>query len=200
MDARERLYHYIGLTLQTDNEQILDALAGCSEIIRVPKGTLLYKEDELIEEGLAVIEGIVRLFYTDSEGFEITEWICFRPGTIILPCYAMSETVRAKASAEAITDCELLRIPLARLMELTELSPDFYHSRIRVLQSALEQQAAFKRSLSHKSPAERYAWLVENRPEIMEKVPQKYIASLLGITPVSLSRIRSRYKGKPAEE
>ena len=200
MDAREKLYYYIGLTLQTDNEQILDALADHSEIFRAPKGTVLYREGETIEDGYALIDGIVRAFYMDPDGREITEWIIYRPGTIILPCYIMSDLMVAKASADAVTDCEILRIPVARLVEFSERLPEFNQARIRVLQSALEQQAAFKRSLSHKSPAERYAWLVENRPEIMEKVPQKYIASFLGITPVSLSRIRSRYKGKPAEE
>ena len=200
MDARERLYHFLALTLQTDNEQILDALADRSEIIRVPKGTMLYREGETIEDGYSLIDGIVRAFYTDPDGREITEWIVYRPGTIILPCYVLSDSMQAKASGEAVTDCEILSIPLSSLTELSERSPEFNQVRVRVLQARLESQAAFKRNLAHKSPAERYAWLMENRAEIMEKVPQKHIASFLGITPVSLSRIRSRYKEKPAEE
>ena len=200
MDARERLHHFLGLTLQTDNEQILDALADHSDFIRVPKGTMLYREGEMIEDCYALIDGIVRTFYTNSDGREITEWIIFRPGTIILPCYVLSDRMQAKASAEAVTDCETLRIPLSCLTELSERLPEFNQVRVRVLQERLESQAAFKRSLAHKSPAERYAWLMENRAEIMESVPLKHIASFLGITPVSLSRIRSRYKEKTAEE
>ncbi len=42
------------------------------------------------------------------------------------------------------------------------------------------------------SPEERYRDLLHNHPEILQRVPQHYIASYLGITPVSLSRIRNR--------
>jgi hypothetical protein len=44
------------------------------------------------------------------------------------------------------------------------------------------------------TPEERYIQLVRERPELIQRVPQLYIASYLGITPVSLSRIRSRLK------
>jgi CRP-like cAMP-binding protein len=44
------------------------------------------------------------------------------------------------------------------------------------------------------TPRERYAALVKERPELVLRVPQQYIASYLGITPVSLSRIRSKLK------
>lgn len=44
------------------------------------------------------------------------------------------------------------------------------------------------------TPRERYAQLVKDRPELILRVPQQYIASYLGITPVSLSRIRSQLK------
>jgi CRP-like cAMP-binding protein len=44
------------------------------------------------------------------------------------------------------------------------------------------------------TPQERYAHLVKERPEIILRVPQQYIASYLGITPVSLSRIRGKLK------
>nr|MCU4158094.1 Crp/Fnr family transcriptional regulator [Carboxylicivirga sp. A043] len=42
------------------------------------------------------------------------------------------------------------------------------------------------------SPQERYEDLIRNHPEIIKRIPQHYIASYLGITPISLSRIRNR--------
>jgi CRP-like cAMP-binding protein len=44
------------------------------------------------------------------------------------------------------------------------------------------------------TPAERYALLLKERPQVVQRVPQYLIASYLGITPVSLSRIRGRLK------
>lgn len=46
------------------------------------------------------------------------------------------------------------------------------------------------------NPDQRYEYLMEHRPEILERVPLKYIASYIGITPVSLSRLRARLVGK----
>jgi CRP-like cAMP-binding protein len=47
------------------------------------------------------------------------------------------------------------------------------------------------------SPRERYEELLREHPEIVRRIPQHYIASYLGITPVSLSRIRNRIHRKP---
>jgi CRP-like cAMP-binding protein len=46
------------------------------------------------------------------------------------------------------------------------------------------------------SPEERYLQLLKTRPELLERVPQYQLASYLGVTPESLSRIRSRIMGK----
>jgi CRP-like cAMP-binding protein len=49
-------------------------------------------------------------------------------------------------------------------------------------------------SLSSEKPEERVRKLIEQRPELFQQVPQKYLANLLGISPESLSRIRARRK------
>ena len=46
------------------------------------------------------------------------------------------------------------------------------------------------------TPEERYLWLIEEEPSLMQRVQQKHLASFLGITPVSLSRLRSRMSKK----
>ena len=53
-------------------------------------------------------------------------------------------------------------------------------------------------SLSSEKPKERFQNLIKKQPDLFQRVPQKYIANFLGITPESLSRIRSRifYKQK----
>ena len=47
-------------------------------------------------------------------------------------------------------------------------------------------------TLTHLNPEERYLRLLKNRPKVIERIPQHYIASFLGIKPQSLSRIRKR--------
>lgn len=49
-------------------------------------------------------------------------------------------------------------------------------------------------AIASQKPIQRYEKLIKERPELIQKVPQKYLASLIGITPESLSRIRSKQK------
>ena len=194
------VYDFLRSSIMTDNEQLLNALASRVSLRRVAKGTRLFQEGEQLEDFYLLYSGILRVFYQAANGMEITEWLLSRPGMIIFPNYSLDKGFIADTSTETLTDSELLHIPLEELLEIVRACPELPQIRFRLLVTALDSQNELKRNLTHRLPAERYAWLVENRPELVEKVPQKYIASFLGMTPVSLSRIRSRYKEKPAEE
>ena len=200
MDPREKLLKLLHTSLQTENPQLTDELVRRSDFVQAGKGARLYREGEQIEECYFLLSGVVRMYYKNPEGEEVTEWIYYEPGTIIHPSFKLCDCNTAKASCEVLTDSELAHIPLASLLEVMRLYPEFEQLRVGVLQRTLARQTVLRRTMSHKSPSERYAWFVENWTELVETIPQKYIASFLGMTPVSLSRIRSRYKGKPAEE
>ena len=196
MDSRAKLQALLHQTLHTDQDQVVDELVRESSFVRAEKGTKLFREGEQIRDCYLLMSGVVRAFFVTADGEELTEWFNFRPGDIIHPSYRMLDENTAKASVEAATECELAHIPMASLMEVVRLHPEFDQIRVRVLQTTLERQAVLKRSLVYKSPSARYEWLMENWPELVGTVPQKHIASFLCMTPVSLSRIRSRYKKK----
>ena len=67
---------------------------------------------------------------------------------------------------------------------------------INFLQKRLLYYADLYTSFILNTPEERYERLVKNNPQMIERIPHYYIASYLGITPVSLSRIRSRLAKK----
>ena len=200
MDDEKSFLDFYRKALKTDNLEFLSALASRSTSRQAAKGTRLYQEGEEIKDCYFLCSGIIRVFYQAADGTEITEWLLSHYGALIFPNYTLKNGPYADSSAETLTDCELLHIPLAELLEVSRRYPEMERIRFRMLLTALENQRELRRNLSHRSPAERYAWLMENRAEMMEKVPQKYIASFLGITPVSLSRIRSRYKQQSNEE
>ena len=200
MDAANNILEFYRTALETDNMEFLSALASRSSYMLAAKGTRLFQEGVRIEDCYFLCDGIIRVFYLTADGAEITEWLLSKAGVLIFPNYSVENDPIAKTSAETLTDCELIHIPLAELMEVALGYPEMDRIRFRMLLAALENQRELRRNLTHRLPAERYAWLVENRPELAERVPQKYIASFLGMTPVSLSRIRSRYKERTAEE
>lgn len=93
---------------------------------------------------------------------------------------------------QALEASELFTIPFATMERLYKILPvgeEF--SRLISQQRLIEAQARISTFLT-KSPMERYLQLQQDRPELLERVPQYYIAQYLGIKAESLSRIRKR--------
>lgn len=98
---------------------------------------------------------------------------------------------------QALEDTKAYRIDYAALLELTSKNADLLEiNRIYVGRKALERAFQRVESFVFLSPLERYEKYVKDYPNLVNRVPDKYIASVLGITPVSLSRIRKRISKK----
>jgi len=103
----------------------------------------------------------------------------------------------SQLSIEALTDCQLLVFTYETLQSLYRQSQHwerFGRLLAEYLSIGLEERMV---GLLMLSPEERYHQLLEsNKQKILERIPQHYIANYLGITPVSLSRIRNRIHKK----
>ena len=186
--------------LQTDDEQLLMALAERSEIVKMPKGTVLFREGCLLRDCYCLVDGIIRIFYM-MDGEEITESLMSRRGTVLYPSVALTGVDdRANATVTALTDCTVLHMSGDDLFAVRCAHPEFVKLQLQLVLGFVERSFKLKRQLTHMSPTERYLWFAENRPHLLENVPQKYIASFLGMTPVSLSRIRGKLKEREAPE
>ena len=80
--------------------------------------------------------------------------------------------------------------------KIIENNPKLEKSRKFFLQKMLKDALERIESFVLYSPEERYVKYVESKPDIINRVPNKYIANVLGMTPVSLSRIRKRIASK----
>lgn len=134
-------------------------------------------------------DGLVRKYYISSTSDMDTE-ICtefYFPGDIF--------TVEEKASDavyESISSGLAWEITLAEVKNLFAVNPhcrfvqNYYLSR--------KLNAAMKREmlLLKNTPQDLYEYLLKNKPHYIQNIPLKYLASYIGITPISLSRIRKR--------
>ncbi len=192
MDA----YVFFKNVLHLQNEVLLNSLTVITEHTHMEKGTQLFLEGTRIPTIYFLLEGIVRLYFTDMGGNEITDSFGWRFGTPLYPSFSFGVDNLAKVSAATISDCELLALPVDGVSFLLQEYPEISAIQSSILEASLKAQTQMKRLMTRYSPSERYDWFVKNRPLLARTVPQKYIASYLGMTPVSLSRIRSRVKEK----
>jgi len=161
----------------------------------VAKHELFAQEGKLAKEIGFVLEGSMRHFYT-RDGEEKTTYFYFENHFVASYISCIQQTP-SLLSIEALSDCRLLVFPYAALQNLFAVSHSwerFGRLIAEYLAAGLEERMV---GLLISSPEERYeALLRSNRQKILERIPQHYIASYLGVTPVSLSRIRSRLMKK----
>ncbi|SHM32548.1 cAMP-binding domain of CRP or a regulatory subunit of cAMP-dependent protein kinases [Cyclobacterium lianum] len=168
-----------------------EARAALQEIIR----ERTYSKNEIIQEigsrcrtVYMVKSGAARIFYY-KEGNDITEHFAFENEVIVRAESLFTGKPTAKG-IQAIDDTVMVVIDSVKLFQLY----DEYHDLERLFRLIFEREYVntLKRieNFQFKSARERYLELVDS-PNLIQKVPLKYIASYLGITQVSLSRIRS---------
>ena len=156
----------------------------------VPKKFALVSEGEVTKEIYFINKGFLRLFYP-KEGEEITAFI-FLENLFATSLESLLQQSPSQQCLETLEDSELLVISYENLMKAYNYSVNFQIMARRIAEQRFINAQRILSSYILDSPEERYQKLVAAQPEWFQRVPQHYIASFLGITPVSLSRIRKR--------
>lgn len=138
-----------------------------------------------------VQKGMIRSYYMQADGQEKTVMLCWE-NQFFGSHQTIFENVPSQQTYQALEDSDLLELNYSELENLIHQHPKFNKARITILQTMLINTIKRVEAFILETPEERYLNLVAEQPEIYNRVPSKYIASYLGITPVSLSRIRKR--------
>jgi CRP-like cAMP-binding protein len=154
----------------------------------MPKGTVLIKEGEIHNYGYFLIEGLSRSFYLKN-GVEVNFWFDRENNPIgSLESYFGRES---KVSVELLEDSILLKSDINALRKEAEVS----FATNYFLRSVIEEYAQFMErrlyALQYKTSKERYKYFLENEPDLLRRVSLTHIASYLGISRETLSRLRS---------
>ena len=173
----------------------LDLIKPSLYTLHLKKGEDFATEGKVASLVGMVISGNLRHYYT-KDGIERTTYFYFE-NHFISAYYSCLTGQPSKLTIQALTDCEVLVFPYKALTALFDQSHTwerFGRKMAEYLAIGLEERMI---TLLMMSPEERYHELIKGGKEkIIERIPQHYIASYLGITPVSLSRIRNRATGK----
>ena len=161
------------------------------EEITIPPKTVLLNEGETSQRIFFVKQGALRL-WANHNGVDITFRFCFENE-------AASSFLGSEPSIftiESIETTTILTVKISDFWMLHDKMPEQKDVLINVLLTRLNEYGKLFLSRITKTPEERYLDMMKNNPEILLRVPQHYIATYLGITPVSLSRIRNRVMKK----
>ena len=162
------------------------------ELKTIKKGHFFAKEGKIGGEIGLIIHGTMRHFYT-IDGQEKTTYFYFEDA-FVGPYISCISGKPSLISIDALTDTELIAFPYKIMLQLLQNSIAWERFGRRIAEWALMGTEERMVELLTLNPEQRYLKLLEsNKNKITERIPQHLIANYLGITPVSLSRIRNRY-------
>lgn len=157
------------------------------------KGEFLFREGDICDFVGLTLKGCLRTFFL-KDGKELT--LFFHPEQHTLGDY---ESLRRQQSAcfscQAIEDSEVLILNVEAI-EMLESQPDGQKLLRLVVEDLAFQLRDRLISLYRDSPEQRYLELFKNEPQLLQRIPQYYLASHLGIEPESLSRLKKRVHEK----
>src|SRR5690606_15491108 len=160
------------------------------ERLEVPARTTLLEEGEISKTMFVIEKGCLRT-WVNNDGKEITTQFFFE-GDSVASIESFRVNQPSMYSIGTIEPSVLQTISQADFFDIIEKSSELKITFEEHLFQRLFKSQQFLYSLLKNNPQQRYEELIKHHPQIVQRVPQHYIASYLGITSVSLSRIRNR--------
>lgn len=161
----------------------------------VRKNEFLLTEGQLSDEYFFMRTGFLRAFAHDTDGNDVTtNFYC--DNQVVFEVSSFFNRTISKENIQALTDCEGWYITYAQLNMLFHSLQEFREFGRSILVKGFASLKMRMLSMITETAEERYANLLQTNPRLFEHVPLKYIASYLGITDTSLSRIRKELTKK----
>ncbi len=166
-------------------------LVAAANTISVAKGEHLLRAGEAWRHLWLVGRGALRLYYLDREGIEANKNF-YLEGQVFWP---ITRPLREEPVSFHVCALEATQVhawPIAEVDSLMADAPSWVALQLRALQALVEEKMWREQMFLQCDASERYAQLQRARPQWCERLPLRHQASWLGITDVSLSRLRAR--------
>lgn len=170
--------------------QTAELLSGASEIVKLSEGDYLEQENDIIRSEFVVLEGIVRGFILNSEGDDATVNFYIN-GNAITPAIMRGAQNRSVYNIQVISSqATILVFNNTRMEDLMPYNADLQQFGNTVVMLDSLRRVEKEVLLLKETAKNKLAWFRKNYPGLENEIQHYYIASYLGITPTSLSRIR----------
>ncbi|QQS29967.1 MAG: Crp/Fnr family transcriptional regulator [Sphingobacteriales bacterium] len=166
-------------------------VAGLFKFVQLQPGELFLEEGAVRKSVGYIRKGMIRAYIINEKGEDIT-FLLLNENRFVASHDVILLNRPSRYFYEAIEPTEILQMDFHLMQTIIQRNPKLEESRKEFLHQMLCDSLTHLESFVLYSPEERYIKFVESNPDIINRVPGKYIAHVLGITPVSLSRIRKR--------
>ncbi|WP_105181693.1 Crp/Fnr family transcriptional regulator [Pseudoalteromonas sp. T1lg21] len=165
-------------------------LIHVGHVCNYKKKQTLLNEGDICDSVFIIEKGCVRAWF-NGDGHDVTFQFFFE-GDIATSFESLKRGLPALYNIETITDTRLRVISKKALLHLLNSNNNIQQAVDDFISERLYHYQALFISRIKNNPKQRYEELLNLQPNIFDKVPHHYIATYLGMTPVSLSRIRAK--------
>ncbi|EGA72354.1 hypothetical protein VISI1226_20470 [Vibrio sinaloensis DSM 21326] len=168
--------------------QEIEQVCQSAQLIELPTRHILLHQGEVAQEIHFLLEGICHSAYLTDKGKEFSKEFYWENDWII----GFESLIKQQASPyllESLTSCCLVSLPIATLRKWREEKHSVY---LKLIETQLMHKENKERFMLLYSPEERYEIFCTNFPDLLQRLNDYQIAAYLGITPISLSRIKKR--------
>lgn len=176
--------------LGISDETIISQIENAATIRTVPKGAHWAHQGNKFTGVTFLISGLFRFYFLDCEGREHTDCFSSEAGDPVIATLGQNES--SLMNIQALEDSRVLILPNELVQALME--DNIYVVRLynQMLMRSLAQHWEDKLALHQYDAARRYEWFLTRYDGSIHRVQHMYIASFLNISPVTLSRLRSK--------
>jgi CRP-like cAMP-binding protein len=170
------------------SEEAKKEIGAISTIVHIQKNKDLQRIGHTCKTVYFIKKGLARIYYF-KDGIDITDSFSFE-NNIIVRVESLFTGKPSRKAIQIIEDAEIIAIDANKLFKLYDTYPEIERLFRKIFEASHVETVNRIEGIQFHTAEERYKALVEEAPDIIRRAPLKYIASYLGITQVSLSRIR----------
>ena len=172
-------------TLHLTGSEVIEDLSDACIPLHLAAGDFLIREGEKP----AVVPFLLR---------EITDCFAVQPGIPVMTSADLQAP--SPLSMDAMVDSDFLTIPIPEIQRLLERYSELQRLYNQLLIASFSMHWEIKLTLCRDTAMQKYQWFLQKYPGLVDQISNKYIASFLGMTPVTLSKLRRVLREKENPE
>jgi CRP-like cAMP-binding protein len=188
----EKFIEYI-LRFGNLNKQQIDLIKSKASEFELRKDDYYWEAGKTVKQIGFLTDGVLRVYYYNNKGEEITRYF-IDENHLILSGNTIDEIYTPSEYLSAITDCKLVVFSKQDWKEISETIIGWDSILQKIVSKYHSEKIARRSELISQDGTERYLDFIQKFPALVNRVPLSFIASYLGITPSSLSRIRKNIR------
>lgn len=190
----KKLSQYLKAKFTTDDNSLQQILSAFKQLTTTKSEILLSKGDKS-KYCYFVIEGVLRMFYLDKKGDEQTRYFATE-NTFGGGFTSFINQLPSVEFVQSVGVAKLLVIDRTTFYLLVNTNPTFAKIYCNILEMSYSYSVERIGTFMAMEANERVEWILQNQPLLLQKVPNKMIASYLGIKPQTFSRLLSNSSHK----